>query len=146
MNFISIIFEGFSAPALYVALLWFGIAGYLATLCVVMLLTRLSFQQIMWPLLVIYGQCLIFAYLLTPVARMFYIYIMQVLFLQESAWLVGLATYNLFALLMLARLPGLLHVFFAQGSREKWIKSCTIAFGCIIFLGAFMLCSLKLIQ
>lgn len=145
INVVQTIFDGFSSPILYAALVWFATVGYLVSACVVMLLTRLSFKQIMWPLCLIYAQCLALAYVLTPVTAMWYVFIEQIFLIHTSPNFLGLMTYNIFAVLTIGRLPLLLHRIFAQGSAQLWTKALSIALGLTTFLGIFVLSGLKLI-
>ena len=130
MNLVQKILDGFSSPILYASMAWFGFVGFFVYACVVMLLTRLSFQQIVEPLLQIHVRALVVSFLCSPVLSV----------------LLGVKVYFLFAILMLSYATMSLCSIFVQATCFKWRQSFFIAYVMLVLMGIFVFKGLGLLQ
>lgn len=119
----NILFHYFSSSLLYATLMWFAIFGYLAHVCVVMILTHLNFKKISWPLLQFHIVSLAISYVGAPIiSTLFFSFGIHVLFIS-------------FALSMLICTSYFLCSYFSEKSCKQFQQALFIADSLLTGLG-----------
>lgn len=138
-NNFYMVFAYFSSSLLYASLVWFALVGYLAHLCVVMLLIRLSAAQVVAPLMRFHAISLGISYLVAPVLTAFSCAVFKVLYGAVAMDLPAHMLYFSVALSMMLCSTYFFCSFFASVSCKKVQQVLFFADGLLTIIGYFVL-------
>lgn len=129
----------YTSSFLFATFVWFAVVGYLAHACVIMILTKLSFKQIMQPMLRFHSMALAVSYACTPMVTGLVCMMMQWMQVAMSVQLPSQIMVVYFAWLMYWVSTMFLCSFFVESSCNKFKQALFVADGLILVLGYFVL-------